>query len=99
MDRDTAEPDTGGLPGPNAEAWIARYADHPAPGEYSHEFVRDVTPHIGAAALERGPLTLECGKRTVRPLPPLDSTEREIGMGVSIFHDAAKAVDSGSGGA
>ena len=43
MDRDTAEPDTDALPGPNAEEWIARYADHAAPSEYSHEFVWDVT--------------------------------------------------------
>jgi 4-aminobutyrate aminotransferase len=47
-----------------------------------------------AAALERGLLTLGCGTRTVRLLPPLDSTAREIDMGVSILLDAAKAVDS-----
>ncbi|GAA0506554.1 4-aminobutyrate aminotransferase [Halorubrum aquaticum] len=43
MDRDTAEPDTGGLPGPNAEKWVEHYGEHAAPSEYSHEFVWDVT--------------------------------------------------------
>ncbi|WP_132059340.1 aminotransferase class III-fold pyridoxal phosphate-dependent enzyme [Halorussus amylolyticus] len=43
MDRDTAEPDAGGLPGPNAEKWMAFHGEHAAPSEYSHEFVWDVT--------------------------------------------------------
>ena len=43
MDRHTAEPDTDGLPGPNAERWIEHYRDNAAPSEYSHEFVWDVT--------------------------------------------------------
>ncbi len=43
MDRDTAEPDTGGLPGPNAEKWVEYHGEHAAPSEYSHEFVWDVT--------------------------------------------------------
>ena len=45
-------------------------------------------------ALERGLLTLGCGKKTIRLLPPLDSTEREIDVGISLFADAAKAADS-----
>ncbi|WP_267643407.1 aminotransferase class III-fold pyridoxal phosphate-dependent enzyme [Haloarchaeobius amylolyticus] len=43
MDRDTAEPDTAALPGPNAEKWIDFHSEHAAPSEYSHEFVWDVT--------------------------------------------------------
>ncbi len=43
MDRDTAEPDAGGLPGPNAEQWVEYHGKHAAPSEYSHEFVWDVT--------------------------------------------------------
>ncbi|WP_042662782.1 aminotransferase class III-fold pyridoxal phosphate-dependent enzyme [Haloferax sp. ATB1] len=44
------------------------------------------------AALDRGLLTLGCGKKTIRLLPPLDSTEREIEMGVGIFCEAMDAV-------
>ncbi|SNR30824.1 aminotransferase class III-fold pyridoxal phosphate-dependent enzyme [Halorubrum vacuolatum] len=43
MDRDTAEPDTGGLPGPNAARWVEYHGTHAAPSEYSHEFVWDIT--------------------------------------------------------
>ena len=43
MNRDTAEPDTATLPGPNAERWIEFHSEHAAPSEYSHEFVWDVT--------------------------------------------------------
>ena len=43
MDRDTTEPDTDGVPGPNAAKWVERYRDHAAPSEYSHDFVWDVT--------------------------------------------------------
>ncbi|WP_226003971.1 aminotransferase class III-fold pyridoxal phosphate-dependent enzyme [Natrinema salinisoli] len=44
------------------------------------------------AALERGLLTLGCGKKTIRLLPPLDSTEREIELGIGIFLEAIEAV-------
>ncbi|AKU09455.1 aminotransferase class III-fold pyridoxal phosphate-dependent enzyme [Haloferax gibbonsii] len=44
------------------------------------------------AALDRGLLTLGCGKKTIRLLPPLDSSEREIEMGVGIFCEAMDAV-------
>lgn len=40
------------------------------------------------AAIERGMLTLGCGKKTIRLLPPLDATEREIELGIDIFTDA-----------
>jgi len=44
------------------------------------------------AALERGLLTLGCGTKTIRLLPPLDATEREIELGMGIFLEAIKAV-------
>ncbi|WP_312910887.1 aminotransferase class III-fold pyridoxal phosphate-dependent enzyme [Natronosalvus caseinilyticus] len=44
------------------------------------------------AALERGLLTLGCGKKTIRLLPPLDSSEREIDLGIGIFLEAIEAV-------
>jgi 4-aminobutyrate aminotransferase len=46
------------------------------------------------AALDRGLLTLGCGKKTVRLLPPLDVTEREIELGMGLFCDAMDAVTS-----
>ena len=44
------------------------------------------------AALERGLLTLGCGRKTVRLLPPLDVTEREIELGGSLFVESVEAV-------
>jgi 4-aminobutyrate aminotransferase len=44
------------------------------------------------AALSRGLLTLGCGRKTVRLLPPLDVTAREIELGGSLFLDAVEAV-------
>lgn len=44
-------------------------------------------------ALRRGLLTLGCGKKTIRLLPPLDVTEREIAMGIDIFTDAMAAAE------
>jgi 4-aminobutyrate aminotransferase len=46
---------------------------------------------VVAAALSRGLLTLGCGRKTVRLLPPLDVTEREIELGGSLFLDAIEA--------
>lgn len=40
------------------------------------------------ACLQRGLLTLGCGHETLRLLPPLDATEREIELGFSILEDA-----------
>lgn len=40
------------------------------------------------AGLKRGLLTLGCGYSAIRLLPPLDVTEREIQLGVSLFHEA-----------
>ena len=45
-------------------------------------------------ALARGLLTLGCGRKTIRLLPPLDSTEREIDLGVSLFVDAIEAAET-----
>lgn len=40
------------------------------------------------ACLERGLLTLGCGYKTLRLLPPLDVTEREIGIATDVLSDA-----------
>ena len=40
------------------------------------------------AALRRGLLTLGCGHRTLRLLPPLDVTEREVDIGVDLLREA-----------
>ncbi|WP_293026712.1 aminotransferase class III-fold pyridoxal phosphate-dependent enzyme [Natronococcus sp.] len=42
-------------------------------------------------SLRRGLLTLGCGKKTIRLLPPLDSSEREIELGIGIFLEAIEA--------
>ncbi|WP_458205487.1 class-III pyridoxal-phosphate-dependent aminotransferase [Haladaptatus sp. NG-SE-30] len=39
-------------------------------------------------ALSRGLLTLGCGYKTLRILPPLDVTEREIDLGINLLLDA-----------
>ena len=43
---------------------------------------------VQAAAMQRGLLTLACGHKTLRVLPPLDVTEREIDLGVGLLTDA-----------
>ncbi|ELZ24909.1 aminotransferase class-III [Halosimplex carlsbadense 2-9-1] len=43
---------------------------------------------VQAAAMGRGLLTLACGHKTLRILPPLDVTEREIALGVDLLTDA-----------
>ncbi|MDJ1433699.1 aminotransferase class III-fold pyridoxal phosphate-dependent enzyme [Halostagnicola sp. A-GB9-2] len=43
-------------------------------------------------SLERGLLTLGCGKKTIRLLPPLDSSEREIALGGGLFLEAIDSV-------
>jgi 4-aminobutyrate aminotransferase len=47
---------------------------------------------VMAAAVQRGLLVIGCGIRTLRVLPPLDLTEREIQLGVEILAEAAEAV-------
>jgi 4-aminobutyrate aminotransferase len=46
---------------------------------------------VVAEALNRGMLTLGCGEKTLRVLPPLDVTEREIDLGTSILTAAIDA--------
>ncbi|AGB38380.1 class-III pyridoxal-phosphate-dependent aminotransferase [Natronococcus occultus] len=42
-------------------------------------------------SLRRGLLTLGCGKKTIRLLPPLDSSTREIELGIGLFLEAIEA--------
>ena len=44
------------------------------------------------AALQRGLLTLGCGYKAIRMLPPMDVREREISMAVELLADAVEAV-------
>jgi 4-aminobutyrate aminotransferase len=50
------------------------------------------------AALERGLLTLGCGRRTMRLLPPLDVTTREIDLGADLLIEAAEAASADDDG-
>ncbi|MFD1589065.1 aspartate aminotransferase family protein [Halorientalis brevis] len=53
--------------------------------EFDTEERRD---DVMAAAVQRGLLTLGCGQRTLRLLPPLDVTEREIDLGCDLLEAA-----------
>ncbi|MFB6183337.1 MAG: aminotransferase class III-fold pyridoxal phosphate-dependent enzyme [Haloarculaceae archaeon] len=53
---------------------------------------KDRRDGVMEAALKRGLLTLGCGQKTIRLLPPLDATEREIELGVALLGEAASAV-------
>ncbi|MFW6321179.1 MAG: aminotransferase class III-fold pyridoxal phosphate-dependent enzyme [Halohasta sp.] len=46
---------------------------------------------VQAAAFKRGLLTLGCGRQTLRLLPPLDVTEREIEIGCELLIEAVDA--------
>jgi 4-aminobutyrate aminotransferase len=46
------------------------------------------------AAFERGLLTLGCGYKSLRLLPPLDVTEREIDLGVELLLEATSAAST-----
>jgi 4-aminobutyrate aminotransferase len=48
-------------------------------------------------ALRRGLLTLGCGRRSLRLLPPLDVTEREIDLGADLLIEAVEATETGGG--
>ena len=48
-------------------------------------------------ALERGMLTLGCGSKAIRLLPPLDLTEREVELGTDILSDAVRAAGEAKG--
>ncbi len=47
----------------------------------------DVVEH----ALQEGLLLLSCGRKTIRLLPPLDVTDRELALAVSMLSEAAKS--------
>ncbi len=49
---------------------------------------KDRRDAVQEAALSRGLLTLGCGHRTLRVLPPLDVTEREIDLGADLLTQA-----------
>jgi 4-aminobutyrate aminotransferase len=51
---------------------------------------RDRRDAVMAAAMKRGLLTLGCGRRTLRVLPPLDVTGREIDIGVDLLTGAVE---------
>ena len=53
--------------------------------EFDTKARREAVVH---ACLERGLLVLGCGYKTLRLLPPLDVTEREIDLALGIFLDA-----------
>jgi len=53
--------------------------------EFETKALRD---DVIEAALARGLLTLGCGHGTLRLLPPLDATSREIDLGVDLLADA-----------
>ncbi|MFC7071817.1 aspartate aminotransferase family protein [Halovenus rubra] len=57
--------------------------------EFDSEERRDA---IQEGTFSRGLLTIGCGKKTLRLLPPLDVTEREIRMAADIINDTAKAI-------
>lgn len=46
------------------------------------------------AAFGRGLLTIGCGQRTIRLLPPLDVTEREIQLGSELLAEATQVADT-----
>ncbi len=55
---------------------------------------KDRREAVVEAAMKRGLLTLGCGYKTLRLLPPLDVTEREIRLGADLLFEAIEAVDS-----
>ncbi|NHX37694.1 MULTISPECIES: class-III pyridoxal-phosphate-dependent aminotransferase [Halolamina] len=52
---------------------------------------KDLRDDVVDAAFARGLLLLACGKKTIRVLPPMDVTEREIELGAELFIDAIEA--------
>jgi 4-aminobutyrate aminotransferase len=55
--------------------------------EYATASLRD---DVQETAFHSGFLTLGCGRKTMRLLPPLDSTAREIDLGIDLLIDAIK---------
>ncbi|WP_336002810.1 aminotransferase class III-fold pyridoxal phosphate-dependent enzyme [Halorientalis halophila] len=52
---------------------------------------KDRRDDVMDAAFERGLLTLGCGRKTLRILPPMDVTEREIELGADLLATAVEA--------
>jgi len=57
--------------------------------EFDTEERRDA---VQEAAFQRGLLLLGCGEKTIRVLPPLDVTEREVSIAVDLLTDAIAEV-------
>ncbi|MXR52463.1 aminotransferase class III-fold pyridoxal phosphate-dependent enzyme [Halovenus sp. WSH3] len=57
--------------------------------EFESKGIRD---DVQEAAFSRGFLIMGCGTRTMRLLPPLDVTEREIELGADLFAESVRAV-------
>lgn len=57
--------------------------------EFASQDLRDA---VEAAAFERGLLVIGCGTKTIRLLPPLDVTEREVHLGVELLTEACAEV-------
>ncbi len=51
---------------------------------------------VVTAAMQRGLLVLGCGYKSLRLLPPLDVTEREIDLGMDLFAESIDAVATSS---
>ncbi|WP_267640217.1 aminotransferase class III-fold pyridoxal phosphate-dependent enzyme [Haloarchaeobius amylolyticus] len=54
---------------------------------------KDRREEVIKQALGRGLLTLGCGYKSLRLLPPLDVTEREIDLGANVFLEAVEAAE------
>lgn len=57
--------------------------------EFESKALRDA---VQEETFSRGLVTLGCGKKTLRLLPPLDVTEREIRLGAEMLDDSVEAV-------
>jgi 4-aminobutyrate aminotransferase len=54
---------------------------------------KDLRDGIVDAAFQRGLLLLACGQKTIRVLPPMDVTEREIELGAELLTEAIEAAN------
>jgi len=52
---------------------------------------KDLREEVQKRAFAHGLLVIGCGKRTIRVLPPLDVTEREISLGADLFAESVAA--------
>jgi 4-aminobutyrate aminotransferase len=57
--------------------------------EFESKALRDA---VQEETFSRGLVTLGCGKKTLRLLPPLDVTEREIRLGAEMLNDSVEAL-------